>query len=256
MKILFCPQNGIEGKGYKIGNMIDYLGWGYTYNWQDDWDVAFLWQFAGRHAPNGKLNELKAQGRKTVNCDCFDLSKIFINEIHKEVLGYSTFVDNSNVNCLKKSNQQGQHDGIIVKSTEEKEKGYIYQKLIDTRTPIKHDNTYLLHDIRVPVFKDKIPFLIIKYKIPKFIVADNCVKCEIVNTEDYLTADEIIKVKEFAKQIKLEYGELDILRDNCDGKIYITDAGKTPGNSLFKTIENPEQVIKKYSESLKKMLKS
>lgn len=252
MKILFYPQGGIHGDGYKIGDMIKCLDWSYTYDHCDEWDIALFWQFAGRHAKSTRLTEFKKNGKRVINENCHDLSKANLEKIHVEIFGYGTFAENQRF-CMRKKDHQGAHDGIIIRNNKPDE-GYIHQKIIDTRSDFKYEGVYLLHDIRVPIFGNEIPFLIIKYKIPEFIVADNCVVCTMVEVMDWFNDNEVSQIKAFAKKICLDYGELDILRDNCDGRIYITDAGKTPGNSLFKKIKNPEKVIKRYANSLKDML--
>jgi hypothetical protein len=53
-------------------------------------------------------------------------------------------------------------------------------------------------------------------------------------TEEALSADEISNIGKFARSIGLDYGELDVLRDRDDGRIYIVDANKTPTGPSFR----------------------
>ena len=53
-------------------------------------------------------------------------------------------------------------------------------------------------------------------------------KAIISNPLDVLSETELSLIKEFCEKLGLEYGELDVLRNREDGKIYIVDANNTP----------------------------
>jgi len=45
---------------------------------------------------------------------------------------------------------------------------------------------------------------------------------------DVLASHEVELCRNFCREIGLDYGELDVLRDRKDGQIYIVDANNTP----------------------------
>ena len=45
---------------------------------------------------------------------------------------------------------------------------------------------------------------------------------------DFFTDAETELLLRFADAIRLEYGELDVVRDAADGRIYVVDANRTP----------------------------
>ena len=56
-------------------------------------------------------------------------------------------------------------------------------------------------------------------------------------TSDVLSAIELDLVLQFCRAIGLDYGELDIVRDQEDGRIYIVDANNTPFGPLTRDIQ-------------------
>jgi glutathione synthase/RimK-type ligase-like ATP-grasp enzyme len=51
----------------------------------------------------------------------------------------------------------------------------------------------------------------------------------LAEAQDVLGHEEIGKILELCAALGLDFGELDLLRSNDDGSIYILDANKTPG---------------------------
>ena len=52
--------------------------------------------------------------------------------------------------------------------------------------------------------------------------------CRLVDTDDLFSAAEQQRILAFCHEMRLDFGELDVLRDDDDGRIYIIDANKTP----------------------------
>jgi len=52
-------------------------------------------------------------------------------------------------------------------------------------------------------------------------------QCRLAETSDYLSDEERTKISQFCQEMNLDWGGLDILRDNIDKKIYIVDVNKT-----------------------------
>jgi hypothetical protein len=52
--------------------------------------------------------------------------------------------------------------------------------------------------------------------------------------EEVLSGEEIRNIGKFATSIGLDYGELDVLRDRDDRRIYIVDANNTPTGPSYR----------------------
>ena len=165
---------------------------------------------------------------KIINYNCHDISKKRIASAFEKTFGY-----NISINpflemgyFLKKSDKNAQHDGKIIMCPIDKiEEGFVYQKFINTEY-IKD----ILIDIRAPVYCDIIPFLYLKYRYKQYLCGRKIIKDEMVEVHEVLSQEEVEKILLFCKEIGLDFGELDILRDKDDGRLYIVDANTTPGN--------------------------
>lgn len=89
---------------------------------------------------------------------------------------------------------------------------------------VKH-NYY--QDYRVPVIFDNIPFVSPRLhdKSDRF---NHVIWAGFECTEQIFSKDEVNCILQFCKKMGMDYGELDIIRDDHDGCIYIVDANHTP----------------------------
>jgi hypothetical protein len=163
----------------------------------------------------------------TINANCLDISKTNVSRHFSAVFGYSCDVDPFNYfgPCVEKSNENARHDGRIVRAPVLKRRaGAVYQRVINNA--VQGD---LVEDVRVPVLNGVVPFVYMKYR-PTAIRFDSSRNSTVrlCPTEEALSADEISNIGKFARSIGLDYGELDVLRDRDDGRIYVVDANKTP----------------------------
>ena len=141
---------------------------------------------------------------------------------------------------MRKTDRQSAHDGKIVKMPLEPDPAYLYQKLIDNRISID-----TICDIRLPIFLGEIPLVFLKSRSIEgtFEYADSKVLNYWVDiVEKYLSQEEISLVKEFCDIIGLDIGEIDTLRDNSTGKLYIIDVNNIPGGNVFVRIKNGKKV--------------
>ncbi|MDZ7767291.1 MAG: hypothetical protein U5K00_23225 [Melioribacteraceae bacterium] len=83
-------------------------------------------------------------------------------------------------------------------------------------------------DIRVPVLGNEIPLVYYKFKTNEKRFTNDVSRAELHKTEDVLSEAEIKNIITFSREMKLDYGELDVLRNKEDNKIYIVDVNKTP----------------------------
>jgi len=180
-------------------------------------------------------NDVINKGLKSVRKD--EVEKVFNN-----VFGYSSLVNplTHKACCIEKSLRNAVHDGKIVQCPIKPKEGKVYQKLVDTR--IKHNT---LKDIRVVVMKDEIPQVFVKEFTTNvmFTHSPSSTDARIENPSLQLSKDEIIKILQFSSDMNLEFGELDVLRSNETGRLYIVDVNPTPGYGLLKMVEGSTAIM-------------
>jgi hypothetical protein len=220
--ILFYPD--VPHERYTIYKICYLLGYKIVNNPKKNFYLAINWQDCTYRTSDDELSNL-IKKFEVINAKCRDISKKKVDSIFKEVFGYSIMIDplTHKGNCVIKSNINAQHDGKVITCPIDKIKeGYVYQKVINNQ----FDDNFV-QDIRVPIFKEEIPFVYLKYKVinERF---SNPSRVVIAKPYEVLSQEEIKKIILFCKKIGLEYGELDVLRDNNDGRLYIVDANSTP----------------------------
>ena len=161
---------------------------------------------------------------KGLNQNCVDISKSKVASVFEEVFGYGLQVNPQTAPTpfICKSELNGKHDGFIAHKNQDPQEGWVYQKLIHTETK---DNTVL--DLRCPTVFGEIPLIFLKERPISKRFANMNSKCRLAETSDYLSDEECEKISRFCQKMKLDWGGLDILRDNTDKKIYIVDVNKT-----------------------------
>jgi hypothetical protein len=253
IKFFFYPDNLRHHN--KLRYVMDYFGWEYTNNIDDDWNIAVFWDFnTDRKSPEFLLK----YNKPIINYGCVTARKDYIDEIFKQVFGYTASIDPRYFYgyCIKKSVWQAVHDGKIIKCPVSIEENFVYQKIIDTR----FNENYIM-DIRVPVFKNIIPCVFKKIRpVVEMYGGVDRSKHKIKyykNPNILLSEDEQEKLIKFCKLIPVEYCELDVLRNNWDSKIYVIDMNNTPSGGLFLTMglgeKKTEDAISHYSEKFKEM---
>ena len=221
--ILFYPDNPIPAS--VMHKLCLLKGYGMTNDPGKKHIMSFKWRTETYYEVDDTLTQIR-QNETVLNIGSLDISKSFVTEKFEEVFGYPLAIDPLTFQgkCLCKSETNALHDGFIVECPiEKKQEGYVYQKLINN----EYDDEWLL-DIRTPVFLGEIPFVYHNYRHRSNRFKRGRLETEIVETNEVLTIDELEKIKKFCKCIHMDYGELDVLRDRFDGKIYIVDANNTP----------------------------
>ncbi len=207
------------------------------------YNFAFFWDDS-TFCDESKLPAIQINN---INGHCKDISKEKVDKVFPQVFGYDLSVDPLiyKGKCVIKSNENAQHDGRVIECPVNKlEEGVVYQKIIDN----KFDENSVV-DIRVPILGNTIPLVYYKFKTFEKRFTNDIFKAELHKTEDVLSAEEIKNILSFAKEMKLDYGELDILRNREDNKIYIVDVNKTPwGPPATLPEEDCETAIEKMSD--------
>lgn len=211
---------------------------------------AVYWEYLTNRVEYKPLEELEKSGVKVVNLYSRDISKIYVDKIHQKVFGYCTVVDPLNFEgeVVIKSDTNALHDGRIVKGPISKiDEGNIYQILIDN----KHTDDLVL-DYRVPIVNTTLDFVYLKYRDISERFKNTTVNTVVEDINNYFSNEEIDLINRFCSAMKLEYGELDVLRNKNDGKIYIVDVNNTPQGPPANTPKKDgELAIKKIAAQFK-----
>lgn len=231
--ILFYPDT--PSSGFMISQILYFLGYAVTNNPDHKFDFAIKWKDATFSPRDHILCRLSAQNINMVNINCEDISKTHVDKVFHSVFGYSATVDPLTYTgkCVVKSNLNAQgNEKIITCPIDTIETGVVYNKLIDNEV---EDGIVLNH--RVPVFKHVIPFVSLR-KSPvkqRFGGIGGVISVQSVPAHDVFSEGEVCKILSFCQKIRLDYGELDILRDRNDKQLYIIDANNTPYSVMLRS---------------------
>lgn len=228
--VLFYPERPAS-MHYVLWKMCAVLGLRATQELSPRTALTVLW----KDATFIKASEaaLPVKSAPIINATCLDISKTNVSRHFSAVFGYSCDVDPFNYYgpCVEKSDENARHDGHIVTAPVPRRRAdAVYQRVINN--VVQGD---LVEDIRVPVINGIVPFVYLKYR-PTAIRFDSS-RNNIVRlcpAEEALSAEEIRNIGKFAASIGLDYGELDVLRDRDDGRIYIVDANNTPTGPSYR----------------------
>ena len=219
--ILVYPE--FPNKRTTIFKIARHYNYNLTNNITSNPDIVINWEDVTFKKDYPKLKQFS---KHVINAESKDISKIYVDKAFSEVFGYSTFIDPKTFmgKIVRKSDLNAKHDGTILNGPLATiDEDCIYQILIDNSY-----NDTLVKDIRVPVVINTLDFTYIKYRDISERFKNTTVDTEVVKTVDVLSENEIQLINQFCKKIHFEYGELDILRNKDDGKIYIVDINNTP----------------------------
>jgi hypothetical protein len=246
--ILVYPHFPSRGSTlYKIGKR---MGYNITNKVRTKIDVAVYWEYL-TFREEFQYMESIADKVKVVNLHSRDISKVYVDAVFKKVFGYSTFIDPLTYEgaFVKKNDVNAKHDGIILQGPIQKiEEGFVYQLLIDNSY-----NNDLVEDLRVPIINKVLDFVYVKHRQISERFKNTTVNTVIKKSNEVFTQDELELLNSFCQQLELEYGELDVLRNKNDGKIYVVDVNNTPqGPPAHTTKEAADFALDAIAEAFQK----
>ncbi len=164
-----------------------------------------------------------------LNLKCTDISKTRVEQVFREVFGYSSLVDPTlhRGRCIVKSDENAVKWGAVVQCpVDMPEEGCVYQVLIDS----EHDGVQI--EYRTPVVLGKIPEVKTwrREAVRGPLHERAWLGTELSELPAVYTPAEGELILEFSRRMGLDFGELDILRSRDDGKLYILDVNKTPSD--------------------------
>jgi len=244
--ILVHPHYPSRGSTlYKAAGSINYT---LTNKPRKKHQLVVYWEYATYREEFQLVESLKDQC-PVLNLYSRDISKVKVDQVHKEVFGYNTFVDPLSYSgkVVQKNDVNAIHDGQILQGPLSRvEEGFIYQILIDNQ--FSED---LVLDIRVPVIGEALDFVYLKYRNIQERFKNTTVNTEVKTINEILSEAEVNLINAFCQKIQLDYGELDVLRNKDDGKIYIVDVNNTPQGPPANTKkEQGEKAIAKIGEAI------
>lgn len=191
----------------------------------DPCTLAVFWDGRAVRAPGDVVLDVARRAR-VVNLHCRDFTKRAVSRTFAEVFGYDLTVDPRVYRgpCVRKSDGNGTHDGTVIECpTDQVADGYVYQRLVNNEV-----GGNLVEDLRVPVFMTRIPFVYLKYRSTSSRFSNDNASAQIGEADAHMTREEYTLIIEFCRRMGLEYGELDVLRDRNDRRLYIVDVNPTP----------------------------
>ena len=250
--ILVYPHYPSRGSTiYKVGNL---LGYNITNRPKKSVKTAVYWEYLTFREEFEKLENISKTTR-VINLYSRDISKKFIDKIHQDVFGYATIVDPLSYNdkIVKKNDINAKHDGVIIQGPlGAVEDEFIYQRLIDNSCA-----NNLVMDIRIPVVRKALDFVYIKLRSIDERFKNTTVDTKTKNIDEILNQEEIELINEYCSRLKLEYGEIDVLRDKKDGKIYVVDVNNTPQGPPANTSKNDSAfALQKLASAFEKLSNS
>ncbi len=165
-------------------------------------------------------------GVRVLNGNCTDISKFNVDRVHRQVFGYATEVDplTHTGPAVEKSDENAKHDGRIVQlPIAEARPDTIYQVVIDNTV----SDTEVV-DYRVPVMGGLLPLVYRKYKSHAQRFTNKVSRSTLHAVEECFSEAEVDQIAAFTAAMDADFCELDVLRDNASGKLYIIDVNTTP----------------------------
>ncbi|MEP7360069.1 MAG: hypothetical protein ABI744_00685 [Chloroflexota bacterium] len=159
-----------------------------------------------------------------INRDCVDISKSRVAQVWAEVAGYPLTLDPLTTAgpLVEKPEANALHGGRIVQGPLTRpRRGWTYQRLVDCRIDGQ------IHQMRAVVAGDHLAMAYEKWRPePQWFQGT---RISVPRTPDELfSAPEQALLLRFSVLMHMDYGELDILRDQPSGLIYVVDANRTP----------------------------
>ncbi len=163
-----------------------------------------------------------------VNGGGFHCSKRNVAQRFTETFGYDLEVDPLTFRgrMVRKADENAQHDGVTIEGplagAADIAPGQVYQRLVD--------NTFgpSVIDVRVSIVRTVQARCYVKLRPVGDRYSNVNSTAWFAPTATLLTPEEVDRVNAFARAIELDFGQLDMCRDNTTGRIYVVDANNTP----------------------------
>jgi hypothetical protein len=211
-----------------LWQMSGHAGIKFTTDVLGKFDIAICYCLADVRGSSDLPKDIE-QRVSVINLRLHDIRKSAVQKAFADCFGYALEVNPLTYEgpLVCKSEANYAHDGHILEgplTSDQVREGCVYQKLINAEI-----NGGEVMDHRVVITGSVIPLVYLKYrpKTARFASLNNW--AEMVETSEVFTETEQRLILKFCSHVGLDFGEIDVLRDNRDGKIYIVDITGTPG---------------------------
>jgi hypothetical protein len=209
--------------------------------------TAFAWD-DGHLFPAAAVRRLPPDA---INGSCLDISKSHVDAAWQQVAGYGLALDPTTTAepIVVKSEENGNHDGqLIMGPLARREPGLVYQRLVES---VADDGQ--VYATRPVVLGTSVPMAFeVRRETPAWFHGG--VTVGPVDPTTLYSPAEIDLLVRFCALIGMEYGEIDVLRDRTDGRIYVVDANRTPLRPLTMPPECDEAVYSLMSAAFAEFL--
>jgi hypothetical protein len=259
-RILFYPKGPSEYQVFY--KLCSFLGYRIITRLHDRYDLAVNFQPI-THAEPAALAALAAIP-VVVNRRCTDVSKTRVQEAFASVFHYPLAVEPTKYagRIVEKSDENFRHDGRILQgpiAPSAVRNGCVYQRAVRNEEDQGH-----ISDLRVPIYGGRVPLVYKRirriehrfgYAVNLPVSEDVDASAEILEPQEVFTQTELAQLALLAEELGLDYGEMDVLRDNEDRLIYVVDVNNTPGGPV--TGLGPQervQAIKRLSQAFEELI--
>jgi hypothetical protein len=267
MKLFTWPNKPVPGQ--RLTKYLEILNIPWTQDTADP-DISWLMHYNYSNREDSCPDLLRKMSfdleMPIINESLLNIRKDYVDDVFTEVFGYSLRLDPTQHwgMCIEKSTQNAIHRGRFIqcpitpgmidrkvypsKSGEPHVRMYV--KMIDTRI-----DEETIRDFRVAVMGAEPVALFEKHLgMKSFFHPFKENKFEAFafdNMTPYFSDYEIDQTKMFIKKMGIEFAEIDILRDNSTGLMYIIDVNPVPAGGLFNLIGGP--FVEKLANTFKTM---
>ena len=221
---VLCYPNSPGGRFRRMCQM---AGYRVSRDPTQGFDLAIKW-LGETYTPNDRVLEELAQATRVINFGCDDISKTRVEAVHQQVFGYGLIVDPKTYQgpAVVKSNMNARGGEDVVECPVEIDyRPYVvYQRRVTT--PREPDE---FEEYRVAVTGQRLATAVVKRRPLSDHFDRSAGYALITEPDEVLSAAEQAKVLELCTAVGLEFGDLDILREQGDGRIHVIDVNPTPG---------------------------
>lgn len=164
-------------------------------------------------------------GAKLINFAAHDVSKSTVATAFAKAFGYPLTLDPRTTDgaYVEKGEGNGVHDGRVFTARTNPMPGKTYQRLVDNRT----EDLQSVEDFRTPTVGGRPVVVFIKRREVTRRFANTNHTVTTTTPEAVFSQEEIAQIEATARNLGLDWGGLDVLRDRQEGRLYIVDANKT-----------------------------
>ena len=224
MRVLFYPDFPTMD-GYTLVAMLHELGYQGVTSPDAPFDLAIAWADVTWMPPDPVLDAI-ARRTPVWNIDCRDISKRTVDATMRAVFGYGAEVDPTTHRgvCAVKTDENARGRGSVVTAPiAAAEPGYVYQRYVECTERGRTVN------YRVPVVAGTLPLCYVLGREPAVThLKTDATDCRLTDADALFSRDEQARILDLCDRMGLDFGELDVLRSDDDGRIYVIDVNKTP----------------------------